>query len=136
MWVSCDYSNSDLAVYWSLPWLQLDFQEGHVSDTSRCSFKDDESLFNPPICRNVVPYSCYELASMLLEQDPSSPEGIKLLEQCVVYPPHEFQGRLKLVVGELFKRYRGSSTTVESCVNTQQGSIKTVSGQLKAKFSI
>lgn len=84
-------------------------------------------------CGNIVPYSCYELAVMLLQQDASSVEGIQLLEQCLSYPAHEFQGRLRLVAGELSKHYGGGSTTIESLENAQQGG---VSEQFKEELSL
>eukprot|EP00249_Psilotum_nudum_P001288 c13679_g1_i1 orf=2-448(-) len=71
---------------------------------------------------NIVPYSCYELASMLLQQDSSSTEGLKLLEQCVTYAPHEFQGRLKFVAGELFRQYGGSPVCDSSSMADAQNS--------------
>ncbi|XP_024530220.1 tetratricopeptide repeat protein 39C-like [Selaginella moellendorffii] len=55
---------------------------------------------------NFVPYSCYELAALLLQDDINSQEGLSLLDKAVAFPPHEFQPRLKFVVSEMTKIYR------------------------------
>lgn len=83
--------------------------------------------------RNIVPYSCYELASMLLQQDASSAEGAQLLEQCVSYPAHEFQGRLRLIAGELAKSY-GRGAAVEEPHGITPPGVRAGSAQLKEKL--
>ncbi|KAH7435473.1 hypothetical protein KP509_06G066500 [Ceratopteris richardii] len=82
-------------------------------------------------CGNIVPYSCYELASILLQQDARSTEGMSLLEQSLSYPAHEFQGRLRLVAGELARRYGRSSVGHEIHENIQSGVAHEVSAQFK-----
>ncbi|KAI5067560.1 hypothetical protein GOP47_0018088 [Adiantum capillus-veneris] len=86
------------------------------------------------ICGNIVPYSCYELGSMLLQQDANSTEGMLLLEQSLSYPAHEFQGRLRLVAGELGKLYGHSSICTDARDNAAQPGVSGVSGQLKEKL--
>jgi hypothetical protein len=54
--------------------------------------------------RNVAPYACYELGSLLLDRDTSG-DGLGLLEKSTSFPSHEFQTRLKFIVGERLKRF-------------------------------
>ncbi|XP_073396480.1 uncharacterized protein [Physcomitrium patens] len=53
---------------------------------------------------NIAPYACYELGSMLLDRDTSG-DGLSLLEKSTSFPFHDFQTRLKFVVGERLKRF-------------------------------
>ncbi|MCO5602771.1 hypothetical protein L7F22_056909 [Adiantum nelumboides] len=86
------------------------------------------------ICGNIVPYCCYELGSMLLQQNANSIEGLLLLEQSLTYPAHEFQGRLRLVAGELGKLYGRNSVCTDARDNAQSGGVSGVSTQLKEKL--
>lgn len=56
------------------------------------------------IFSNVAAYACYELGSLLLDRDASG-DGLGLLEKSIAFPIHEFQTRLKFVVGERLKRF-------------------------------
>ncbi|KAL2652358.1 hypothetical protein R1flu_020486 [Riccia fluitans] len=60
----------------------------------------------PGFSRNVVPYACFEWGSILLNSEPTSPEGLNLLEKSVNFPSHEFQTRLKFVVSERLRMFR------------------------------
>ncbi|MCO5569563.1 hypothetical protein L7F22_023278 [Adiantum nelumboides] len=75
------------------------------------------------ICGNIVPYCCYELGSMLLQQNANSIEGLLLLEQSLTYPAHEFQGRLRLVAGELGKLYGRNSVCTDAHDYAQSGGV-------------
>ncbi|KAJ7530642.1 hypothetical protein O6H91_14G012200 [Diphasiastrum complanatum] len=80
-------------------------------------------------CGNIVPYSCYELACMLLEVESTAQEGMHLLEQSLSYSAHEFQGRLKFVVCEVLKRYGYQSSSFSSSVTGTGLNLKSVSEQ-------